>query len=228
MSPYLYRAQYWFAAGVLLTSLVALAVALWLPMPADTALLIAINQSWAAPWADTFFIWISERKTFTAPLLLLILMILTKNHGLNGLKLWGLLAVAIALGDQFGALLKELFSQPRPCAVIFDLIRQPKNLTGGSCGATTTGTPSSHALNFFLTATFLGLTLRSLRWFTPLLVIAIAVGLSRIYLGVHYPSQVVLGGMIGTLLAIALAWLCQRYLPFIPTMQAGGKRATAK
>ncbi len=222
MSPQPEKSRRWlrygFSAALLLTTLLALAVARWLPMGADTALLVAINQQWASPWSDTFFIWISERKTFTAPLLLLILALLMKNHGLNGLKLWGLLLLAITLGDQLGNLLKTLFSQPRPCAVIFDLIRQPKNLAGGSCGAMTTGTPSSHALNFFLTATFLGLALRSLRWFAPLLLIAIAVGLSRIYLGVHYPSQVVLGAMIGVLLGAAAASLIARYLPFSRTL----------
>ena len=228
MSPHLTKPQYWFAAGAITTTLVALAVARWLPIAGETALLVTINQQWASPWADKFFIWISERETFTAPLLLLILAVLIKNHGLNGLKLWGLLALAITLGDQLGNLFKELFSQPRPCAVIFDLIRQPKHPAGGSCGAMTTGTPSSHALNFFLTATFLGLTLRSLRWFTPLLLIAIAVGLSRIYLGVHYPSQVVLGSMLGVLMGAATACLCRRYLPFISVMQPGPKPAAAE
>jgi 3-deoxy-D-manno-octulosonic-acid transferase len=60
--------------------------------------------------------------------------------------------------------------------------------------------PSNHALNFFLAASFLGVVLRSWKWGITFGLIAFTVALSRVYLGVHYPSQVLVGAIVGSLL----------------------------
>ncbi len=186
---------------------------LWRGVPLggwDEALLLWINQGWASGWGDRLFAWISEQRTFTAPLLLAILALLAWRHGKAGLALWVVMAVMVFAGDQIGNLLKSLFEQPRPCAILAELVRQPKHLGGGSCGAMVTGTPSSHALNFWLVATFLGLALRSRPWFVAMGLIAAAVSLSRIYLGVHFPSQVALGGLVGALLGLGAGHALRR------------------
>jgi len=180
----------------------------------DEQLLIMINQGWAHPALDIFFKWVSTRLGFALPVLLTILTVLLYQHRRDGFKLWLLLVGLVILGDQFGNLLKSLFSQPRPCAVVYELIRQPLRVTGESCGAMTTGMPSNHAMNFFLVAAFMGSVMRSWRWALPLLLIAASVGLSRIYLGVHYPSQVLAGSVLGCILGLLAGVAAVKYLPF--------------
>ena len=68
--------------------------------------------------------------------------------------------------------------------------------------------PSGHAMMAFTGAVFLGAVVPRFRW--PLLVLAAGIALSRVYLGVHYPSDVLvgaaLGAGIGAVAAVALRW----------------------
>ncbi len=71
--------------------------------------------------------------------------------------------------------------------------------------------PSNHALNSFAATAFLFVTRPAWKgWRLFLLVSAILVALSRIYLAKHFPSQVVMGAAIGTLWGLAAAWLYDR------------------
>ncbi len=197
-----------------------LAVTLILLPDTNLKLLININQGWSHPLLDRFFIWVSSRSTFSTPLLLLIGLILFLKYKKEGLKLWGLFLLMLGLGDILGNLLKGIISQPRPCAVVFESILQPLRETGKSCGAMTTGMPSNHALNFFLTASFLGLALKSWRWAAPFFLIAITVGLSRIYLGAHYPSQVLVGACLGSCLGLISALIVQQRCRFMHSIHS--------
>jgi undecaprenyl-diphosphatase len=90
------------------------------------------------------------------------------------------MGVAIALSD-------FLSSQ-----VIKKLVRRPRLLGGG-----TFSFPSSHAANFLSLSTFVFLRNRKL-W--PLLVLGLLIGFSRVYVGAHYPLDVVAGGILGAAL----------------------------
>jgi undecaprenyl-diphosphatase len=65
--------------------------------------------------------------------------------------------------------------------------------------------PSGHTLASFGAATALTLTHR--RWGAAALVLAAAIGFSRLYLFVHYPTDVVAGALLGVALAFAARWL---------------------
>lgn len=179
----------------------------------DEAILQWVNQGWGQsslqPWLDAFFGWVSHKKTFTIPLLVLILLLLIKDLGRSGWRIWVLLLVFVGLGDMFGNMIKHLVAQPRPCADFPDTVRIVLEPFEMGCSFSPRGMPSNHALNFFLAASFLGVALRSWRWGISLGLIAFTVALSRVYLGVHYPSQVIVGGAVGGLLGgfVALAVL---------------------
>lgn len=180
----------------------------------DEALLVWINQGWAHPWLDGLFAWLSSRG-FSLPLLALLVALLARRHGRDGLKL-GLLLIALVIGgDALGNGLKHLIGQPRPCAEIPELLRLAGKAAGEACkGAEHSGMPSNHALNFFLTAAFLGAALRSWLWGLSLGTIAVAVALSRVYLGVHYPTQILAGGMFGATLGFLAAQAALTYGAF--------------
>jgi undecaprenyl-diphosphatase len=114
--------------------------------------------------------------------------------------------VAIIVAGRVDAVLKALFDRPRPPlsdAHVHPLVALPPDPS----------MPSGHALTSFTCAMVIGMWAPRLR--TGLLVYAGLVGLSRVYLGVHYPSDVLVGACIGCLLGWLLfrGWLiCGRAL----------------
>jgi undecaprenyl-diphosphatase len=114
---------------------------------------------------------------------------------------WGLLGltiVAVALADSSATGLKPAFDRERPplrYAEPDPLVPVPD--TGSF--------PSGHAATSFAGATILSLAFPRLA--LPLLVLALGVGFSRIYVGVHYPLDIVGGAVLGAVVAIALRWL---------------------
>jgi len=113
-----------------------------------------------------------------------------------------------------------LTAQPRPCFEIHDMVRQPARATPGPCGDKLEAMPSNHALNFFAAAAFLTMVIRRRSWGISLFIIALLVGISRIYLGKHYPGQVLAGAAIGTSLGYLVALLGIKYLSFIQRVHA--------
>ena len=181
----------------------------------DEYLLLFINQTLSNSWLDVFFAWISQSLFFSVPLLLLVLVFLSWRFGMDGFKFWLLTIVFIALGDQLGALLKSLTAQPRPCAELGEIVRQADTLFSINCSRHLNGMPSNHALNFFLFVTFSSYVLRWRGWVLGFGLLAILVALSRVYLGVHYPSQIMVGALIGVSVGAGIGWLSVRHLPFV-------------
>jgi membrane-associated phospholipid phosphatase len=180
----------------------------------DQDLLIRINQGWADPGLDFLFGWISEQLWFSIPLLLGLLIYLRRLYRQDGVRLWLLLILAVILGDMLGNLLKAWFAMPRPCYDLFELLRPPGGGAPRQCDAAFTGMPSNHALNFFAVTALLAYATRRLALSGLLLLISLAVGLSRIYLAKHYPSQVLAGAGLGALFGWSFAWLGLRTFTF--------------
>ena len=70
--------------------------------------------------------------------------------------------------------------------------------------------PSGHASRGFAAALFLSYRFR--RWTVPLYGYAILIGVSRIYVGAHYPSDVLGGAILGSLVALLVIWLASQPL----------------
>ena len=114
---------------------------------------------------------------------------------------WGVFAltvIAVVLADWSATGLKALFDRPRPPL----RYAEPKTLVHLPHDASF---PSGHAATSFAAATMLAIAFPR---FAPFLyVLAAAVAFSRVYVGVHYPLDVLGGALLGALVAIALRLL---------------------
>jgi glycosyltransferase involved in cell wall biosynthesis/membrane-associated phospholipid phosphatase len=178
----------------------------------DERLLLWINQGWAHPFFDGLFWWVSQRWWFAFPLAAYLAYDAVGRIGPQIAARWFLaLALTVIVGDLLGNQIKHLFAAPRPCAVIYEQLRSIGSVEPRQCGLNATGMPSNHALNFFAAATFVALTTTWRRWRFFLFAVAALVSLSRIYLGKHYPAQVLVGAGLGATVGWLGAWF---YLNF--------------
>jgi len=173
----------------------------------DVNILVWINHTFKSDWMDAVMLFCSGKLTWL-PWYALLLFLLYKS---NPKRIWInliLIACCIALADQLASgLLKPLVARLRPCHN--DSVNVKLILIDGICGGQY-GFVSSHAANVF--AVFFFFVLKDVfQKMKPLiyvlLVWAIIVSLSRVYLGVHYPGDVLCGALIGIGAASVIVWL---------------------
>ena len=150
---------------------------------------------------DTLMVGISSRELWI-PLYIYLLYILIKRFKFQSIYIIIMTVLLITLCDQFSVqLFKNVFMRLRPChePELQGLVHLVNDHCGGQYGFV-----SSHATNVFGLAVFLGAILnRTGRyWLSMLLLLwAAVVSYSRIYLGVHYPFDIIGGALLGMFLA---------------------------
>lgn len=163
----------------------------------DTDLFRFINQGLSHPLLDRVMPFLSGNAFFVPVLALASLLFIWKGR-LRGLFCIVFLVLVVWMGDSFiCSTVKQALQRPRPFLAFTDanvLIGKGKSWS----------MPSSHAANWFAAAMILFIYYRKSLWF--MLPGALLVAFSRVYNGVHYPSDVLAGAILGAGYAAASVW----------------------
>ena len=178
----------------------------------DTEVLLAIN-GWHAPWADRLM-WIVSAKTTWIPLYLLLIGLLVwryRQPAMTSVK-WlqrvpACVVMIVVIGLAVGAadfiasgILKDLVARPRPTRVpeLEGVLHLVNGYKSGKFGFV-----SSHAANTMAVALLFSLIWRNKIATVGLMLWVAANCYSRMYLGVHYPTDILGGLLIGAAVAVA-------------------------
>lgn len=151
------------------------------------------------PWLDGFMVWISRLNDATVLWFIVTVVLLcfkrTRRCGIA--CLWSLL-ITIILNEM---VVKPWINRPRPFAQLEGLtmlIRAPRSFSF----------PSGHTATSFAAAAAIFCNNRKLGW--AAYVVAALIGFSRIYLSVHFLTDVLGGIVLGTLCAMAGVWISRK------------------
>ncbi len=157
----------------------------------DLTIFYFFNHTISTGFLDKFFSIITDVSNWYIAYLILAGITFFKG-GRHGKITIVVLIILIVVTDQTGhKIFKEIFERIRPCNALPDVLT-PIGCAGGF------SFPSNHAFNNFAAAFFLFKLYPSYKWI--FIITATLIALSRIYLGVHYPSDVIAGALIGAAL----------------------------
>ncbi len=168
----------------------------------DTSLFLYLNGL-NHPWVDPIMVFITGKFSWI-PLYAALLAVFIWKYKWQTVMILLVIAILIALSDQLSVkAFKFVFERPRPCHEpdLMPYIHLPAGKCGGAYGFV-----SSHAANSFALAGFVYLLFRS--WFRSVGYFtfgwATLVSYSRIYVGVHYPGDIVAGALLGLIVALVV------------------------
>lgn len=178
----------------------------------DQQLFLLINRQWNLSLLDSLLpIW-REANTWL-PLYLFLILFVVINFPSKAFS-WILTAIiTFAISDQLSSsLLKPFFARLRPCndPELVGIAR----LLLPNCGSGYSFT-SSHATNHFAFAVFIYMTLGQVigKWKWAFIIWAGSVAYAQVYVGVHYPLDVLGGGILGSLIGYATAFFYNQRFP---------------
>lgn len=188
----------------------------------DADALLWIN-SHHTEFFDRFFKIFTGRYVWIAMYVSLLAMMVKAWGWKRAIVVALLVGACVGLADQFCAtLLRPVFARPRPSqpdSGISELVTLVNGYRGGHYGF-----PSCHGANSFALVVAVGMAVRSVsvRWM--LIVWAVLNCYTRMYLGVHYPGDILVGAAIGSAIAWGVMTVGLRHMP---RLDAPGRRAEA-
>jgi len=154
----------------------------------DLSIFYFFNHTISTGFLDKFFSIITNVNNWYITFLLLLSLLFFKGGRIGKISALGIL-ILITITDQTShKFFKEFFERARPCNSLSDVLT-PLGCTGSF------SFPSNHAVNNFAAAAFFSRLYPNYK--TLLFIIASLVALSRVYLGLHYPSDIIAGAAIG-------------------------------
>lgn len=175
----------------------------------DRSFFIAVNNGLANPVFDWLCPWIRTQEVWY-PVYAVFVYFLIRTYGKDSWKILLAAALMILATDQFSAnLVKNTFMRIRPCSEP-SLQGITRHLTDRCAGYSFM---SAHATNHFALAVFMPVFFRKQRWLLPLLLFwAFSIAFSQVYVGVHYPLDVIAGGCCGVLFGLAFGRYVTKFL----------------
>lgn len=171
----------------------------------DKEIFVLVNSHWTSSWADAFFPFVTDlHKTpfFKFVFIPLVLILFMWRRGVKkGLVIFFFCLLSVLLSDGFGSqVIKNNVQRPRPANTqgLEAIVRAP---FGGYSFA------SNHATNMFSFASFTAAMFPPAA--VPLYALAATVGYSRVYNGVHFPTDVIVGSLVGCIFGLSMSRVCR-------------------
>lgn len=156
---------------------------------------------------SAFWFFYSDKMTWIPFVAVILFCLFYRTHWRNALLLLIAIALLFFLSDFCVASFKPLIGRLRPShdESIMNILHYVNGYHGGRYGF-----PSNHASNGFATATFLMLLYRKRMVTICAFLWAIGSCYSRMYLGVHFPTDILVGATLGTCIAVAVYFLYKK------------------
>ncbi len=178
----------------------------------DEQLMLLINRTWSNHFFDVIMPPVRD-KFFWIPLYFIIAGMIVWKLRMKGIVLLLVILANFGLSDQLSsAVIKPAVARTRPCND--PSFQSEITLRIDACGAGKSFT-SSHAANTFALATLLTLLFRRKFSLTgPLLFFwAFLVSYAQVYVGVHYPLDIIGGALLGILISVMVYFTAKKILP---------------
>jgi undecaprenyl-diphosphatase len=155
-----------------------------------------INAAWVTPLLDRVMPAVTDGRNYNIPLLAAAIVVVLVGR-LRGIRFVVLAIVGVVIADAIGThIFKSWFSRSRPC-IALENVRLLVGCTN------LPSLPSNHAVNASVLAT---LAIREMpRLWLPAVGLTLLIGYSRVYVGVHYPLDVLVGSALGIAIALVLS-----------------------
>jgi undecaprenyl-diphosphatase len=185
----------------------------------DEGVFRIINAGWVHPLLDRLMSSVTDARHYQLPFIVGAILILCVGR-IRGLRFLVLAVVSVVVADAIANhIFKQVFLRARPCIVL-----EGVRLLVGCINSPSF--PSNHAVNAGALATLVGLYMP--RLWLPAAALAVLVGYSRIYVGAHYPLDVLAGSVLGIVVAMVFSRGMTLLWPFRTRPDAGRRIVSLK